>query len=228
MNTAKGTDVQGNKIDLNETSNTTSKTKTSSSEAVTAIKNALKDKKWLKENAMMKESCFVDTPIKHEQTLTFMVLKNKNGNNPMIAVKASSEEDLSAEVFVVWYENGKVLSNSIRGTAFHINHGDIEIDPNNLIAKDSYIHMGYFGDEYYDISKGKSVSLNYIGYEVTSGGDESEDEVSNYYIAKGNTDTGAKVGTKSEYDKINSKYSSYKFSSIDTQLNNTNIDKYIK
>ena len=93
MNTAKGTDVQGNKIDLNETSNTTSKTKTTSSEAVTAIKNALKDKKWLKENAMMKESCFVDTPIKHEQTLTFMVLKNKNGNNPMIAVKASSEED---------------------------------------------------------------------------------------------------------------------------------------
>ena len=43
----------------------------------------------------------------------------------MIAVKTSSEEDLSAEVFVVWYENGKVLSRSIRVTAFQINHGYI-------------------------------------------------------------------------------------------------------
>ena len=167
VNTTKNT-VQNTTAEKNEVSNTNqtaenSKTDTNTtdnkSNAVEAIKTALKDDKWVIENIMMKKSVF-DTELEGEQKLTFMILKKDNNGNPMIAIYA--EQDLSSEMFLVSYQNGKVTSNSVTGLPIHNGHGGISIDPNNHIAVWGWGHMGTFSNTYYDIKTGKSVTLDKI------------------------------------------------------------------
>lgn len=206
----------------NETTNTTTnETTNNNKEAVEAIKTALKDNNWVKENVMMKESCFVDVPIKSKQDLTFMVLKSQN-DIPIIAVSANSDEDLSTEVFLVTYKNGKVIANSITERAMHNGHAGIQIDPNNHIAAQGYAHMGAISDTYYDIKSGSAIYLDNVG--AVMGNTEGDYNTPEKYY-KGKTETEC---TKNEYDEIIAKYKKYKFYSIETELTDSNIDKYIK
>lgn len=224
-NVTENTTVDENDVpNTNQTTETQKKdtdTTNNNSEAVEAIKKALKDDEWVKENVMMKESCFIDVPVEHEQELTFMILKSNN-NIPMIAVCAYSEEDISNQIFIVTYKNGKVVSNSITEHAMHNSHAGIEIDPNNYIAIQGYGHMGYMYNTYYDIKSGTSTYLDGAGYELGNT-DETYEVPQKYYKGKEQTEC-----SESEYNEIISKYSKYKFYSIDTELTDSNIDNYIK
>ena len=70
------------------------------------IRNALKDKKWVKNNIKMKESVF-GTEIMGGQTLYFGKLKNKE----LVAIEAVSEENYSVQMFLVGYKKYFKVSN---------------------------------------------------------------------------------------------------------------------
>ncbi|MBO5349192.1 MAG: hypothetical protein J6A89_05175 [Clostridia bacterium] len=219
-NTVENTTVEKNEVSNTNKTAETSKTDTTNnnSEAVEAIKTALKDDEWVKGNVMIKNNTFVDSEIEREQKLTFMVLKQDNKGLPMIAVYA--KEGAASEVFIVRYENGKAVANSLKG--FHSEHATLQIDPNKYIANYSYGHMSYCEEIYYNIQNGNVVELDSIGYVFTSSADTDEITIDKYYKITENTEI-----SESEYNQIKSKYDGYKFYSIDTNLTDANIDKYI-
>lgn len=191
---------------------------------INEIKKCLKDKQWLKNNVMMKKSCF-NTDITGEQELTFMKIKSEE-NTPMVAVEATSEKDISREFFLVSYNNGVVLAKSITGFALHISHSNVEIDPNNQIADNTYFHMGAVKNTYINL---KNASINYldsIGYYFDV--DENGNEKRSNFTKKYGEETDDTNITEEEYNKINSKYQNFKFYEISTKLTDSNIDEYIK
>ena len=196
-----------------------------SSVAINEIKKCLKDKEWLKNNVYMKKSCF-DTNIEGEQTLSFMKVKSADSNVPMVAIKATSEKDLSREVFLVSYKDGNVSAKSITGFALHIGHSNVLIDPNNQMADYTYFHMGMVKDSYVNIKNSNIEFLDSVGYyfELDENGTEKKSNFTKHYGEEKNETS----ITEAEYNNLKSKYNSYKFYDITTELTDSNIDKYLK
>ena len=192
---------------------------------ISEIKKCLKDREWLKNNVFMKKNCFGNN-IEGNQTLTFMKIKAVDKNAPMVAIKATSERDLSREVFLVSYNDGKVTSKSITGFAMHISHADVQIDPNNQMANNTYFHMGVVKDSYINLKNSNPEFLDSIGYyfELDENGVEKKSNFSKHYGLEEN-DTNI---TEIEYNNLKSKYNNYKFYDITTELTDSNIDKYLK
>lgn len=208
-----------NKIDDNKNN------KSSYSTGISEIKKCLKDKEWLKNNVMMKKDCF-GNDIEGSQVLTFMKIKTTDGNVPMVVVEATSEIDISREVFLVSYNDGKVTSKSITGFANHIGHGNVLVDPNNQMADNTYFHMGYVMDTYIDLKNANIEFLDTISYYFDF--DENEKEKrSNFTKSYGKAEKDTDI-TEEEYNKIHSIYEDYKFYEITTELTDNNIDQYIK
>ena len=193
--------------------------------AISEIKKCLKDKEWLKNNVMMKKNCFGNN-IEGDQVLTFMKIKSDAGNAPMVAVEATSETDISREVFLVSYNDGKVTAKSITGFANHISHGNVVIDPNNQMADNTYFHMGYVMDTYIDLKNANIEFLDTIAYYFDF--DENEKEKRSNFTKRYGKDEKDTDITEEEYNTIHSIYEDYKFYEITTELTDNNIDKYIK
>ena len=211
------------KTNLNNTENVL--TNSSESLEISELKKCLKDKEWLKNNVFMKKNCFGNN-IEGNQTLTFMKLKAVDNKKPMVAVKTTSEKDLSSEVFLVSYSEGKVTAKSITGFALHIGHSDVQIDPNNQMADHTYFHMGVVKDTYINLKNSNTEFLDSIGYyfELDENGlEKKSDFIKHYGEENNNTNI-----TEEEYNNIKSKYNNYKFYDIATELTDSNIDKYLK
>ena len=228
--TGIGTDLLNEKIDLttkpkkdiNTQNNSQNSNNSNNYNNVAAeeIRKCLKDKNWVQNNIMMKNTVFGD-PIEHEQELTF--IKVNGGNySPMIVIEACSEEDLSVQYFVVTYQNGKVISHPFSEYPFHMSHAGISVDANNAMAVQGYMHMGYNVSTYYDIKEGKPRTLDIIGnYD-----DYGDDGYTGNIIYFNGDDTN-KI-SESQYNEIAQKYKKYKFVSIGTKLTDANIDEYVK
>ena len=102
------------------------------------IRNALKDKKWVKNNVKMKSSVF-DSKIEGKQILYFGKLKNKE----LVAIEAVSEQDYSVQMFLVGYNNGKIIATSSTEKPMHYFHGGPSIDLNKGIAAIGSLNHGY-------------------------------------------------------------------------------------
>ena len=179
------------------------------------IRNALKDKKWVKNNIKMKESVF-GTEIMGGQTLYFGKLKNKE----LVAIEAVSEENYSVQMFLVGYKNGKVVATSSTEGPMHYFHGGPYIDLNSGIAGIGSLHMGYEYNKYFKVSNVKFKVLDEFQNNAGAMSDDTFYEIN-----------GKKV-SKKKYNSSIKKYSKYNFSSLQIKgghkLKSKNIDKYIK
>ena len=179
------------------------------------IRNALKDKKWVKNNIRMKQTVF-GTKMTGKQTLFFGKLKNKE----LVAIEAVSEEEYSVQMFLVGYNNGKIIATSSTEGPMHYFHGGPYIDLNNGIAGIGSLHMGYEYNKYFKVSNVKFTELDEFQNNAGAMSDDSFYEIN-----------GKKVSEKKYNEKLN-KYSKYKFSSLQIKgghkLTTKNIDKYVK
>lgn len=188
-------------------------------DGIDQIRDNLKDANWIKNNVMMSKSVFGEA-ITGNQTLNFMkVIGGKY--TPMFLVEARSESDMSNQVFIVSYQGGKVVVKPFTKYPLHNSHAGIEADPNKCIASVSYMHMGYFSETYYDLSSGRAKEL------IEIGGDDNDASGTTYYKRAANSSERTSI-SKSEYDSILSQYSKYKFYPIGTELNDANINEYVK
>ena len=205
-----------NKTKTEKTSNTSKterKEKTEREKAAEALKKVLKDKKWLKENVMMDTSCF-DTKLEYEQTLTFMLLK---GGKDVI-VQACSEEDLSIQIFLVSYNNGKITVTPFDRYPSHYYHVGFGVDANNFIVEYCYMHMGNSDTTTFKITENDFEKVKeVISYDGIY--NEELDEFVREYEIDG------KSVTEEEYK--NAIKTDYNINSIDTLLNDENVNKYI-
>ena len=179
------------------------------------IRNALKDKKWVKNNVKMKFTAF-DTKIEGKQELYFGKIKNKE----LVAVEAVSPDAYSVQMFLVGYKNGKVVATSSTRIPVHYFHGGPCIDLNNGVAAVVSLHMGYMYERYFKVSNVKFKDL------ATFEDNEGAMENNTFYEKK------KKKVSKSKYQKEMKKYSKYKLSSLQIsgghKLTAKNIDKYVK
>ena len=179
------------------------------------IRNALKDKKWVKNNIKMKQTVF-GTEITGKQTLFFGKLKNKE----LVAIEAVSEEDISVQMFLVGYNNGKIIATSSTEGPMHYFHGGPYIDLNSGFAGIGSLHMGYEYNKYFKASNVKFTELDEFQNNAGAMSDDTFYEIN-----------GKKVSEKKYNEKLN-KYSKYNFSSLQIKgghkLTTKNIDKYVK
>lgn len=188
-------------------------------DGIEQIKSNLKDAYWIRNNVMMTKSCFGEA-ITGNQTLNFMkVIGGKY--TPMFLVEAYSENDLSNQVFIVSYQGGRVVVKPFTKYPLHNSHAGVEVDPNKCIAVISYMHMGYFSETYYDLSSGRAKEL------IEIGGDDNNSSGTTYYKRAANSSETVSI-SKSEYDSIHAQYSNYKFYPIGTELNDANVNEYVK
>ena len=193
--------------------------------AIEEIKKCLKDKKWVQENVMMKQSCFENVPIQYEQKLTFMtVLGGKY--SPMVIVQAYSEKDTSNQAFIVSYQDGNVQSNPITEHALHNSHAAVSVDPNNAMAVVNYMHMGYFYNTLYELKNGESKEIRTVGGESKL--DENGNEVPFKYFRRIDNSNNTADISEEEYNKLSAEFKKYKFYPIGTDVTDDNIDLYIK
>ncbi|MBP3707049.1 MAG: hypothetical protein J6J36_00325 [Clostridia bacterium] len=190
---------------------------------VEAIKKALKDESWRKENVMMKKTCFGGTPSKNSQKLSFMRVVGAD-YEPLIIVEAYSEDDLSSQAFMVYYKNGKVVSVPLTEDPIHIYHSAVGVDPNKAKMNIGYMHMGYEYNMMYDIKSGMKKYVQGTGSENTY---ENDEIIYEFYKYEGDINNKTVI-SESEYNEMNNAYDNYYFYEISTELTNSNIDKYVK
>lgn len=185
------------------------------SQVLKKIRNALKDKTWVKNNVKMKYTAF-DSKFKGKQTLYFGKIKNKE----LVAVEAVSEENYSVQMFLVGYKDGKIKATTSSRIPVHYYHGGPSIDLDNGIAAVTSLHMGYYYDQFFKVTSVKFKELD--KFEDNSGA--MSDDV--FYKLNGK-----KVSEK-KYNDTFKKYSKYKCSSLSLKggykLTNNNLDKYLK
>ena len=185
----------------------------SKSTALKAIRKSLKNKKWVNKNLKMTKNCFGDKiNSKAKQQICFTKIKNKE----LVVVVTYCEEQLSYKTFLVGYYNGKVTVKQFSKYAQHYYHGGVVVDKNNAILCDCYMHMGYESSTYYKLSNLKFSKLRSFDT------NENTLERPTYYLINN------KKVNKSKYNKELKKYNKYKCSTVNTNLTNKNVDKYIK
>lgn len=174
------------------------------------IRNALKDKNWVKKNVKIKNL------QGYSQTLYFGKLKNKE----LVAIEALSEEAGSVQMFLVGYKDGKVVATtSTPNGSLAYYYGGPFIDLNKGIAGYGYLRMGYLYEAYFKVPNVKFTDLD-----TTMNNEAAMEETVTYEV------NGKKV-SKKMYNSTVKKYSKYNFVSLETKgykLTTKNIDKYIK
>lgn len=212
--TTSGNEVKQN----NNTKNENSKNK-----AVEAIKTALKDKNWVKNNLYFSED-YLGENSNAQQVLKFIVCKSNS--TPIVVVEVDAEEARKSEVLLVSYVNGEVKAEYINGG--HIYHGAYSVDANKGIVCDVYMHGGSESTKLHNISSGSVKFIGGYGTEETFNNQTSQLEYK--YIVFGNSIYEQNEVSEAEYNKCKTSLnvSQYNFVEIGTSLTDTNVDKYIK
>lgn len=167
--------------------------------AIDELKKCLKDNKWVENNLSIKVSCFgEDITDFSNQKRTFYITKTYDNNMPMIYVFVNDDNALSETIFIVRYVNDKITVENFADEASLHNSHYIIAVANDKLCIE-YGHMGYCFYEVYKISS--------TGEELI---DKMEERESMDY---------------KEFDEVESKYN---LKTIETELNNSNVDKYVK
>lgn len=173
------------------------------------IRNTLKDKKWVNKNIKIKDL------QGYSQTLYFGKIKNKE----LIVVEAVSEQAGRYQMFLVGYNNGKIVAASATDGDMNWNSGAPFVDLNKSISCDNALHHGYEYAKYYKIVNVKFKDLDCF---VTNEPEMSDDTF---------FEINDKKVSKKKYKEGLKKYDKYNFISLESKghkLTNKNIDKYVK
>ena len=113
-----------------------SNSKTEYEKAVEAIKNKLLDKKWLKENTLIKSANGNSSSI-DEQVYKFAVIKEQDTKNPVVVLVVTAEKILTKNTFVIRYKNNDVSIEKV--SEGHYQHTDTLT--NGEYYATTYTHM---------------------------------------------------------------------------------------
>lgn len=212
----------------NEDTNTNTATTNTNSEydnAIAAMKKCLKDESWLKANVYITASQQIIEGDLSDQTVDFIICRGDK--LPIVIIEVASDNARYHKIVLVAYVNGSVKTEIINQG--HIYHGGFAVDANKNVVSSVFMHMGDNSTSLRKITNGTIKFLGEYGYceESTDG------KISNrYYIVD---ETMQKNGThkdvsEAEYNsyKASLNESQYKFVSIGTELNNQNVDEFIK
>lgn len=159
-------------------------------------------------------------PVDDNHKVTFIKLKS-DGDRPIYLIESFNEDNISVSLMSVTYDNGIVLGQ------VHIDESymtSIWVDPNNYIIETV---NSRFGENMYTFEKLQEIQFQLLD-QVMGPMDESTEESTNYYKYDVVTEKRAEI-SKQEYDSVLNKYDKkYKLVTIDTELTNENIDKYVK
>lgn len=202
----------------NNTKDESTKSESKKDKAVQAIKVALKDKEWVKNNLYFTKD-ELDDNANSQQVVNFIVCKSSS--TPIVVVEVDSEEAKRSKVVLVSYINGEVKAEFINSG--HIYHGGYSVDANKGIVREDYMHAGSYATMLHSVSTG---SVKFIG---GYGNNESGTESGRYTIF-GNSISEQNEVSEAEYNKCKASLNvdQYKFVEIGTSLTNANVDKYIK
>ncbi len=225
-NTTKNNTTQ-NTVTDNKNDNTNKEdedtTNSNDSKEVAAIKKALKDEEWVKENVSLKDGNILSE--NQTQKHTFIVLYD-DAKKPFVIVKALREEGTkkTMQAYVVKYTDNKVVAQEIAKDYTFGNEStntDIKVETSKMLVN-YYSYLGK-GEEYfiYNIKNANPEFIDIYGYYK-----ESLDESSIYFKEHYNEEVS--TISQSEYNKIKDKYKSAAYNRITIQLTSENIDKYIK
>ncbi len=203
-------------------------TETEYNTAVTEIKKCFKDEEWVKQNITMKYNQF-NQPIgeneKHKHT--FITLSNNSGDKPIIVVEDQLLDDYNYcrafQLYVVSFENGKVIANSAGDYSNHAEHCYMKVDPNNRIMLYAYGHMNSGCDSYSKILFNKFEKVDTFYYRYDFDENNPEEMIRSEFKTEDN-----KTLTEDEVKRIEEKYKNCKFYDLNTELTASNVDAYVK
>lgn len=234
-NTDKTSSVARN--NTTEEGNTTSKEEKKNEEKVTpttdnpkqveAVKKALKDKEWLANNVLVQDDeNYNDIENIGTQDVNFIVCKS-NDKTPIVVIQVDAEDIRYSKVILVTYSEseGKVVVAKINEG--HIYHGAYSVDANKCVVNTLFRHGGSEAMIYHSVANGE---LKFIGEYGTNAEFENDEEVLKYFIHKETMYDEPEYISKDEYEKYKASLneSQYNFVEIGTELNDANVDKYIK
>ena len=155
-----------------------------------------------------------------DQTVDFIVCMGDK--IPVVMIEVASESAKARKLVAVMYSNGSVKAEVIgKGHFYHVGFG---VDANKNVASVGFMHMGDQSSTLKKVTNGNVVFLGMYGkYDV---------EEIKYYIedAKNRSQNGYNYVSESEYNKFVAglNESQYKFVEIGTELNNQNVDTYVR
>ncbi|HOZ54434.1 MAG TPA: hypothetical protein PK993_00085 [Clostridia bacterium] len=225
-NTSKTNTTQNTVTD--NKNDTTSKededtTNINDSKEVAAIKKALKDEEWVKDNVSLKDGNILSE--NQTQKHTFIVLYD-DAKKPFVIVKALREEGTKKimQAYVVTYTDNKVVAKEIAKDYIFGNESintDIKVETSKALVN-YYTYLGKGEESFiYSIKNGNPEFVDIYGYYK-----ESLDDKSIYF--KEHYSKEVSTISQSEYNSIKDKYKSTAYNRITIQLTSQNIDKYIK
>lgn len=181
--------------------------------ATEEIKKALKDKNWINSHLLTDSENFQDGTKK----LTFICLKKDTNNSPIIIAEEFIEGYIYCKSTLITYNNGKIETQTICDGLMR----EISVEPNKRLIKVTSSNTGLTT---YSFSEVKNNNISFIEW-IAQPMDENAEDLGYSYGTDDNTN---KTITKEEFDNIKNKYDDSKFVSVDTELTDKNIDKYIK
>lgn len=200
---------------------------TESQKQIDAVKKALKDKEWLAKNILVQdEENYNDAENIGTQVANFIVCK-RSSDTPVIIIQVSAEDIRYSKVMLVAYSktDDKVVATKINEG--HIYHGAYTVDANKCVVNSLYMHGGAETMLFHSVAAG---NLKFIGGYGSRDTYENEESTLKYFIYKESKYDDPEEVSKDEYDKYKGSLneSQYNFVEIGTELNDTNVEKYIK
>ena len=181
--------------------------------ATEEIKKVLKDKNWINSHLLTDSENFQDGTKK----LTFICLKKDTNSSPIIIAEEFIEGYIYCKSTLITYNNGKIETQTICDGLMR----EISVEPNKRLIKVTSSNTGLTT---YSFSEVKNNNISFIEW-IAQPMDENDEDLGYSYGTDDNTN---KTITKEEFDNIKNKYDDSKFVSVDTELTDENIDKYIK
>ena len=194
---------------------------------VDAVKNALKDKEWLAKNVLVKdEENYNDAENIGTQVVDFIVCK-RTDETPIVVIQVSAEDIRYSKVVLVTYSESEGKAVATKINEGHIYHGAYTVDANKCVVNSLYMHGGAEAMLFHSVAAG---NLKFIGGYGSRDTYENEESTLKYFIYKESKYDDPEDVSKDEYDKYKGSLneSQYNFVEIGTELNDTNVDKYIK
>lgn len=222
---AKKSEVNTSENSTNEKNNKVSEKKenenkeNTKSTAVSAVKDALKDEKWLKKNIYIQEDEKIVYGDIDDQEIYFLVCKSND--KPIIIICVASENVKYTKIILVSYNNGKVTAEKINEG--HVYHGAYYVDANKCTVRTEYMHGGYYSTMYHNVGNG---SVKFVGAYSSEGDGENY----KYFVREKSMYSEENEISEQEYQKYKESLneSQYNFVGIGTKLTNQNVDKYVK
>lgn len=200
--------------------------KKSETKKVDEVKKTLKDKDWLAKNVLVQSDENYDNQEIGTQIVKFIVCK-KSSDIPVVVIQVNAEDIRYSKVILVTYSDKeqKVVVRKINEG--HIYHGAYTVDANKCVVNSLFKHGGSEATMYHSVADGE---LKFIGEYGSNSEYENGEEVLKYFVQRKNKQDDPEFVSESEYqeykDSLNEKQ--YKFVEIGTELNDSNIDNYIK